>query len=157
MRLGHTSVMASLDWDTFVSAARASSWVTYLGTVDESGRPHVSVVAPGFTRGSIWFATRTGSKKYRNLVSDPSAAFHWPVGNPDAPGEVIARGSALLYDSAEDRIRLWASGVLPYDLSGFFGSPDDPGVGFAEVRVSEARLLGPDFVARRWLRSDRMG
>ncbi|HSJ27688.1 MAG TPA: pyridoxamine 5'-phosphate oxidase family protein [Acidimicrobiia bacterium] len=149
--------MSALDWDTFVSAAAASSWVTYLGTVDSAGRPHVSVVAPGFTAGSVWFATRIGSKKYRNLRADPAAAFHWPVGNAAAPGEVIARGSALLYDSAEDRLRLWNSAVLPYDMSGSFGSPDNPDFGFVEVRVDEARLLGPDFVARRWLRSDRMG
>lgn len=146
-----------MEWDEFVSAATATSWVTYLGTTSADGSPHVSVVAPGFTEGSLWFATRQSSKKFRNLVDDPAAAFHWPVGNPEAPGELIADGVARLFVSAEDRSRLWESGILPYDMAGFFGSPGNPDLAFVEVGIASARLLGPDFVARRWVRSDRMG
>lgn len=131
--------------------------MTYLGTTSADGSPHVSVVAPGFTEGSLWFATRQSSKKFRNLVDDPAAAFHWPVGNTEAPGELIANGIARLFISAEDRSRLWESGILPYDMAGFFGSPDNPDLAFVEVEIASARLLGPDFVARRWVRSDRMG
>jgi general stress protein 26 len=133
-----------------VEAAASSSWVTYLGTVDARGRPHVSVVAPGFTEGSIWFATRQSSKKFRNLSVDASAAFHWPVGNQQAPGELVARGTARTYTSASDRRRLWEAGVLSYDPAGFFGSPDNEDLAFVEVVVASARLLGPDFVAHRY-------
>lgn len=146
-----------MDWEAFVRAATTTSWVTYLGTITADGSPHVSVVAPGYTEGSLWFATRQSSKKFRNLVSDPRASFHWPVGNTEAPGELIANGEARLFASAEDRSRLWSSGILPYDMSGFFGSPDNVDLAFVEVEIATARLLGPDFVARRWLRSDRMG
>jgi len=145
-----------MEWDEFVGAAKASSWVTYLGTIDTVGLPHVAVVAPGFTPGSAWFATRRTSKKFRNLETNPAAAFHWPVSNPDAPGEVIARGSARIHGSSEDRVRLWNAGVLPYDMSGFFGSPENEDVVFVEVEIEVARLLGPDFVPRRWIRSDQM-
>lgn len=42
-------VVSPIQWEEFAAAAAAMSWVTYLGTSDRSGRPHVSVVAPGFT------------------------------------------------------------------------------------------------------------
>ncbi len=143
---------APVDWRSFVVAATATSWVTYLGTVDAGGRPHVSVVAPGFGDGSIWFATRQSSKKFRNLRVDPAAAFHWPIGNHAAPGELVARGTARIYTAPEDRRRLWDSGVLGYDPAGFFGSPDNDDLAFVEVVVEAARLLGPDFVAHRYRR-----
>ena len=38
-----------MDWSSFVQAASATNWFAYLGTADDSGRPHVSVVAPGFS------------------------------------------------------------------------------------------------------------
>ena len=150
-------IVLSVKWEEFAAAAVATSWVTYLGTIDGSGRPHVSVVAPGFTPGSVWFATRRSSKKYENLASRPAASFHWPVGNHEAPGELIARGMAELFTSEADRARVWEAGVLAYDLSGFWGSPANPDLVFVEVEVDHARLLGPDFVSRRWRRSDGMG
>jgi general stress protein 26 len=146
-----------MEWATFVEAAVATSWVTYLATIDSDGRPHVSAVAPGFTDGSVWFATRPSSRKFRNLEGNAGAAFHWPVGNHSAPGELAARGTARLFTALEDRTRLWDGGILPYDLAGFWGSPDNDDLAFVEVEIDVARLLGPDFVARRWVRSDRMG
>lgn len=151
------SPMKSMSWEAFTAAATATSWVTYLGTVDRSGRPHVSVVAPGFTSGSLWFATRRSSKKFENLSVHSGVSFHWPVGNHDAPGELIARGTAQVFTSATDRTRIWEAGMLPYDLSGFWGSPDNPDLAFVEVEIEQARLLGPDFVPQRWRRSDWMG
>lgn len=147
----------AMKWDEFTAAAAATSWVTYLGTIDCSGRPHVSVVAPGFTPGSLWFATRRSSKKFENLSANPAVSFHWPVGNHDAPGELIAQGRALTLASTPDRTRVWDSGVLPNDLAGFWGSPENPDLAFVEVEVDQARLLGPDFVPQRWRRSDRVG
>lgn len=138
-------------WDEFVDAAQAISWTVNLGTADVAGVPHVSVVATGFTEGSLWFATNRTSKKIRNLRANPSVAFHWPLGG-GGPGELVARGSAVIHDSEEDRRRLWAAGIMPYDLGAFFGSPDNESMVFVEVLVESARLLGPDFVADRWVR-----
>ena len=140
-----------MSWEEFVAAARSISWIAYLGTVDISGAPHVSVVAPGFTDGSLWFATRRSSKKYRNVVEHRRVAFHWAVGG-GGPGELVADGTVLLHDSDGERRELWGAGVLDYDPAGFFGSPENPDVVFVEVLVEHARLLGPDFVARRWRR-----
>jgi general stress protein 26 len=140
-----------MDWDTFVDAATQTSWLTYVGTSDADGSPHVAVVAPGFTKGTVWFATRRQSRKYRNLMANPRAAFHWPVGMGTGPGELAAWGSAELHDSEDERRQLWSSGVMPYDLTQFFQTPDNPDLVFVEAPIRRARLLGPDFVARVWV------
>ncbi len=139
-----------MDWSEFVEAATAISWITYLATADSDGLPHVAPVAPGFQEGTIWFVTRRSSKKARNLAVNPEVAFHWPVGGGTGPGELAARGRATVLGDAGDRARLWTAGVVPYDLSSFFGSPDDPDVVFVSTAVRRARLLGPDFRPRVW-------
>ena len=140
-----------MDWDTFVAAATEISWLTYVGTSDSEGNPHVAVVAPGFTEGTVWFATRRQSKKHRNLTANPKAAFHWPVGLGTGPGELAAWGSVELHDSEAERQRLWDSGVMPYDLAQFFQSPDNPDLVFVESNIARARLLGADFVPQVWV------
>ncbi len=141
-----------MDWDEFVRAAKEVSWITYVGTADSDGHPHVAAVAPGFTHGTVWFATRRESKKYRNLMVNPHAGFHWPVGTGSGPGELACWGVARLDDSDEGRSRLWSSGILPYDMTQFWKSPDNPSLVFVETAVTRARLLGPDFVPRVWKR-----
>ncbi len=137
-----------MDWTGFVEAATATNWLAYLGTADGSGRPHVSVVAPGFSEGSVWFATRPGSKKLRNIGENPHVGFHWPVGGA-GPGELAAWGRAVVH-SADERDRIWNAGIFTYDLAQFFGSPDNPDLAFVEVAIDRARLLGPDFQADRY-------
>ena len=129
-----------MDWDQLVDAAGRCGWFTYVGTADGGGRPHVAVVAPGFTEATVWFATRTSSRKYRNLRENDEVAFHWPTGVPDAPGELAAWGTAVIHDTDEARQRIWHSGVLPYDLAGFFGEPGNTDFVFVEVALRRARL-----------------
>jgi general stress protein 26 len=139
-----------MQWAEFHEAARAISWLAYLGTADADGRPHVSVVSPGLeTEGTIWFATRSSSKKARNIAVNPPVAFHWPVGG-QGPGELVARGTATIHGAQEDRDRLWDAGVVPFDLAGFFGSKENPDLVFVEVAVERARLLGPEFIPLVW-------
>jgi general stress protein 26 len=140
-----------MNWDTFVAAATQTSWLTYVGTADRKGNPHVAVVAPGFTQGTVWFATRRRSKKYRNLLDNPKVAFHWPVGAGEGPGELAAWGSAEFHDSQEERHALWDSGVMSYDLAQFFQTPDNPDLVFVESAIRRARLLGRDFVPKIWV------
>ncbi len=138
-----------LAWDELVAAARSIGWVAYVGTADAGGQPHVAAVAPGFTDGSIWFATNRSSKKLRNLTANDAVAFHWPV-TSGGEGELAAWGRATLYDGADATSRIWSQGIFDYDLAQFFGSPDNDQLVFVEVRVERARLMGPDFVARRY-------
>lgn len=145
----HTRRLDPVEWNEFVAAAKSTNWITYIGTADAHGKPHVAVVAPGFESGAVWFATNRTSKKYRNLEQNQRAAFHWPVGSGGA-GEVAAWGSATLHPSPADRRRIWESGIFEYDLDSFFGSPDNERVAFVEVVVEEARLIGPGFEIDRY-------
>ncbi len=143
--------MTDLTWDEFVAAAQACGWVAYLATTGTSGRPHVAVVSPGFgDEGVIWFGTRPRSTKARNLRTHSDVALHWPIGAAGAPGECFARATATLHESLDDRQRVWKSGVMPYDLSQFFGTPENDDHLFVRVAVTSASILGPDFVRRRW-------
>ncbi len=139
-----------MTWDEFVAGASAVSWLAYVGTAQAGGRPHVAPISPGFTEDTIWFATRTGSRKFRNLLENPQAAFHWPVGGPDGPGELFARGQVELHTALADRQRLWTEANLPYDPVNFFGSPEMPDLAFVETAVTSASILGSDFQRRTY-------
>lgn len=138
-----------MDWDGFVESAKAISWTAYLGTADADGRPHVSVVAPGFEPGVVWVATRPASKKFRNLEQNPSAALHWPVGS-GGPGELAAWGTAVTHRSDEIRDRIWAASPFSFDLEQFFGSRESADVAFVAITLAKARLLGPEFTRDEW-------
>lgn len=143
----------TLTWTEFADAARACGWTTYVSTADHDGRPHVAVVAPALgEEGVVWFATRPGTRKLLNLRRNAGVAFHWPIGAQGAPGELWAHGRATIHEDADDRRRMWESGIMPYDLSAFFGSSDDENHLFVRVDIESATLLGPDFVKRRWHR-----
>lgn len=143
--------MSDLAWAEFVAGARACGWVAYVATADSAGRPHVAVVSPGFGHdGTVWFGTRPQTSKAHNLRARSEVAFHWPIGADNAPGECFARGTARLHADLEARRRVWDSGVMPYDLTHFFGSPDNSDHLFVEVALTSASILGPDFVRRRW-------
>ncbi len=137
--------------DDFVQAARGINRITYLGTAGVDGRPHVAPVSLGFTEGTIWFATYGTSRKARNIRQNPAVAFHWPVGD-GGPGELFARGTAVLHDTEEARQRLRAELGLASDLTVFFRSPDNPKLVFVETEVGYASLLGPDFTCDIWRR-----
>lgn len=139
-----------LTWEEVADAAETISWITYLATVGPDGRPHVAVVAPGLAQpGHIWFATRRRTRKHRNLLAHPAAAFHWPVTTGSGPGELFARGVAEVNDSDDARSRLW-NRVVPYDMTSFWGSPDNPDLILVDVAATRATLIGPEFTRRVW-------
>lgn len=133
-----------MEWDEVVDAAQRSGWISYIGTADGQGRPHVAVVAPGFTPATVWLITRASSKKAANLRVNREVALHWPIGNDEAPGELAAWGRATLHGSEDERRRLWDAGIMPYDVAAFFGDPGNPDVVVVEVAVRRARLQTRD-------------
>lgn len=139
-----------MHWSEFVAAAQEISWITYVATADDHGRPHVAAVAPGYSKGVVWFATRASSRKAKNLARNDEVAFHWPVGAGRGPGELAAWGRAIVHTGDDERRRIWDSGVMPYDLAGFWQSPENPDLVFVETAIRRARLLGPDFVPQVW-------
>ena len=140
-----------MEWRDVASAVDELGWPAFLGTVDADSRPHVSVVAPGLTDGSIWFATRRGTRKLANIAANPHVFIHWPVGG-EGPGEFYVRGTASVHDSTEARHRLWTEANLPYDPDAFFGGADNEDVVFVEIAVTVAKLLGPDFKRSTYVR-----
>ncbi|CAN5802045.1 hypothetical protein BH23ACT5_BH23ACT5_18990 [soil metagenome] len=139
-----------LSWDEVAEAAEATSWVTHVATVGRDGRPHVAVVAPGLAEeGKLWFATRRGSRKHHNLVANGEVSFHWPVTSGSGPGELFARGVARIHDSESERHRLW-NRVVPFDMTSFFGSPENRDLVFVEASLTHVSLLGPEFSRRTW-------
>lgn len=139
-----------MDWEEAVAAAHAISWVCYIGTADESGRPHVSVVAPGFTQGSLWAGTRPGTKKIRNLRQNPRASFYWPVHTGTGPGELTMRGVATIHEDLATKQHTWENVSFLYNLESFWQTPNNPDMVFIEVAIERASLLGPDFVRKVW-------
>lgn len=139
-----------LTWEEVADAAEAISWITYVATVGRDGRPHVAVVAPGMSEeGRVWFATRRDSQKHRNLIGNGEVSFHWPVSTGSGPGELFVRGVARLHDTDAARQRHW-NRVVPYDMTNFWGSPDNRDLILVETRVTRASLMGPEFVRRVW-------
>lgn len=138
-----------MEWADFVGAATSTGWITYVGTADSEGMPHVAAVAPGFASGAVWFATNRSSKKFRNLKQNRAVAFHWPVGSGGV-GEVAAWGTANLHPSGADRERIWNARIFEYDLGQFFGSPENEELVFVETSIDRARLVGPGFSISRY-------
>ncbi len=139
-----------LTWQEVADAAETISWITYVATVGKDGRPHVAVVAPGLAEeGRVWFATRRHTQKHRNLVGNGEVSFHWPVTTGAGPGELFGRGVARLHDSEAARRRHW-NRVVPYDMSNFWGSPDNPDLILVEAVMTRVSLTGPEFVRRVW-------
>lgn len=134
-----------MNWDDFVDAAREVSWISYVGTSDSGGRPHVAAVSVGYAPDTLWFATTAGSRKFQNLLQNPLAAFHWPVQGGTGPGELFARGTVTLHTDELSRHRLWTEANLAYNPADFFGSPDNPDLAFVETTITSASILGPDF------------
>ena len=131
-----------MDWDEFVRRARAAGGDgAYLATVGADGRPHVTWVGIGYGDGSLWTATFRSSQKARNLRHQRAVALHWTE-NPDHL--VFARARARLVDDPTEGRRLWAAGVLPYDPSRYWASPDDPELLFVELALERASVSGAD-------------
>jgi general stress protein 26 len=139
-----------LTWQEVADAAESISWITYIGSVGRDGRPHVAVVAPGLAQeGRVWFATRRNTQKHRNLVANGEVSFHWPVTTGSGPGELFARGVARLHDSDAARHEHW-NRVVPYDMTSFWGSPDNRDLIMVESRLTRVSLMGPEFIRRVW-------
>jgi general stress protein 26 len=67
---------------TIMAAARAimkEDWVGVLITIDEVGMPRARPVGVGDPTddGSLWIATRRGSRKTKQIAANPKAALHF--------------------------------------------------------------------------------
>jgi general stress protein 26 len=63
---------------------------TWLSTVNEDGRPHVTAVGALWLDGSFWFQTGSGTRKGRNVARDPRCSIAVSIRDAD----VVVEGEA---------------------------------------------------------------
>ena len=136
-----------MEWDEIAALIRDGG-TPRLATASADGRPHASQVMVGVEGDHLWFVTGTRSRKARNLRENPRAALVWTPKE-----EVYLQATADFVDDPDERRRIWASGLLPYDPLPFFESPDDPANSFVRLTPVAAVVFAPSEagVARhRW-------
>ena len=138
-----------LSWDELVAACTELGDGAFLATVQADGRPHVSWVGVGFGDECLWTATYASSQKARNLRHTNDVALHWPE-RPDRL--IFMRATARLVVERAEIERLWADQVVSYDLTGFFGSVDNPELLFVQLIPYRASVHDgdPSHPALQW-------
>ena len=123
-----------MDWSA-VSALIDGAGGAHLSTASASGEPHVSVVWAVRDGESIVMTMRTVSGKATNMRANPRVALMWE-GNS---AETYLWGNAELITDAAEKSALWESGIMPFDLSMFYGGPttDD----WTLVRIAPSRVV----------------
>jgi general stress protein 26 len=133
----------------WTDVAEHISGYAHLATAAPDGTPHVSLAAATLDGDLLWIGTRASSGKARNIAANRRVALMW---TPAA--EVHVRGTAELVDDLDEKRRVWSSGIFDYDLSSFFGSPDDADFVFVRVRPQSATVLTQGdggIERRRWV------
>ena len=111
-----------MTWEEVVSLIDGTG-VAHLSTSSAADGAHVSQVFAGVEGELLTFTTRTTSAKASNIRTDQRVAMMWH-GNSS---ETYVWGEASLIDSPTVKKQVWESGIVPFDLSHFYGSVDSPG------------------------------
>jgi general stress protein 26 len=139
---------STIDWP---EVAGLLTGFAHLATVRPDGLPHVAKVSPALDGDVLWLATRSSSRKARNLAAHPHAAIMFEPG-----AEVYVRAEAEMVHDLPTKERIWNSGMFPFPLAMFFGTFDQPD--FVLVRFTPVSAIvmrqGADRVSRdTWERS----
>ncbi len=88
---------------------------TWLTTIDDDGRPHVTAVGALWLDGTFWFQTGSGTRKCRNVERDPRCTVAISIRGAD----VVVEGEATRVTKADDLARAaagWADGGWPAEV-----------------------------------------
>lgn len=130
INLGAADGLPPVSWDTVVEKLEAgsapapdarNSRTTWLVTVNEDGRPHVTAVGALWLDGAFWFQTGAGTRKGRNVTRDPRCSVAVSVLDAD----VVIEGNAERVTEPSDVARIakaWAD-------QGWPAEPDASGSG----------------------------
>ena len=138
----------SMTWEEVV-ALIGGTGVAHLSTTSAADGAHVSQVFAGVEGERLTFTTRTTSAKAANIRTDPRVAMMWQ-GNS---AETYLWGEATLIDSPAVKKQVWDSGIVPFDLSHFYGTVDSPGwlvVSVVPVRAIAMLQTSEGLVRRTW-------
>lgn len=108
--------------------------LAHLATTDSRAHPGIAVVSPLVDGDAVWFQTRAGSRKARNVAEVPHVALIWQ-GN----GEAYLWGDAVVVTDVAEKRRRWTE--WNYDAASFFGDPADDGVVLVRIAPSRATVL----------------
>jgi len=112
---------AKLDARAVPSRDATNAFTTWLTTVREDGRPHVTSVGALWVDGTFWFQTGAGTRKARNVERDPRCSIAVSVDGAD----VVVEGDAVRVTEPATVARLakaWAD-------QGWPAEPDAAGTG----------------------------
>lgn len=130
INLGEGDGLPPIDWDRVVEKLEAGSVpapdahnarTTWLATVNDDGRPHVTAVGAVWVDGAFWFQTGTGTRKGRNVERDPRCSVAVSIRDAD----VVIEGDAthVTDPAAVARVaKAWADTGWPVE-------PDESGSG----------------------------
>ena len=99
VNLGAADGLPPVDWTAVVDKLDAGSppapdahnaRTTWLATVGEDGRPHVTAVGALWLDGAFWFQTGAGTRKHRNVARDPRCSIAVSIRDAD----VVVEGDA---------------------------------------------------------------
>lgn len=124
-----------MEWEELAQHLGSAGLAT-LATASSSGRPHVSIVSAAVEGDVLWFGTWGNAGKVRNLAENPQVALMW---RPRA--EIYLRGTASLVSDPEEKQRVWALRLFPYDQEAFFLSPDNPDLLYVRVQPESASMF----------------
>jgi general stress protein 26 len=122
---------STIDW---TDVAGLLTGFAHLATVRPDGSPHVAKVAPALDGDVLWVATRSSSRKARNLAAHPHAALMFEPG-----AEVYVRADTEMEHDLGTKERIWASGIFPFPLAASFGTFDHPD--FVLVRLAPVSAI----------------
>src|ERR1700759_2174719 len=99
INLGKADGLPPVDWPAIAGKLAAgsapapdavNSRTTWLSTLNEDGRPHVTAVGAVWLDGTFWFQTGAGTRKGRNVARDPRCSVAVSVRDAD----VVIEGDA---------------------------------------------------------------
>jgi hypothetical protein len=130
INLGAADGLPPVDWDSVVEKLDAgsapapdapNSRTTWLATINEDGRPHVTAVGALWLHGGFWFQTGARTRKGRNIARDARCSIAVSVLDAD----VVIEGDAMPVTEPSDVAeiaRAWADRGWPAE-------PDQSGSG----------------------------
>ena len=139
---------AEFTWDKVV-ALIAGAGVAHIATTSVDSAAHVAQVFAAVEGTRLTFTTRTTSAKAANIRANTQIALMWQ-GNS---AETYVWGNASLSEDPAVKRHVWESGIVPFDLSHFYGTVDSPGwcaVSVVPVRAVAMMQTSEGLVRRAW-------
>jgi hypothetical protein len=116
-RYGNDELPWSRPRDVLAALDPAATITWFLGTTGPDGRPHAAGVGAGWDDGDLFFTSGPGTRKSRNLASNPAASISASLDGIDLvfEGEVERVTDRPTLERAA---RLWQAGGWPAEIEG---------------------------------------